>query len=403
LAAVSRLRKLGPSTLVLGAGALGTFLIQALALRLMSLDDVGLLVLCLGIVSVASTIATLGTAQLVPRLVAMDASVLLVRRPLLKYIASVGTVVAAASIALSLLVFPDVRRLSIIGALLLVAVVATRALQFLEAAFRRGHGALASGAVVQQSAALFTAAAMAILLCFNVNVTPTNILGLFLVSQAILLMWSIKTWWPKRESPGVREWVRAHSTQLVVFWWTAVLAMGFLWADRLVVGGLLSLSDLAAYQSIVLMTTLFDVLALGVGYVHMPRYAAAGHRSEHDGHFLVALSAMGVVVTLGFAFLIGGRLFLVRWSAEHIEVLLALTAAGIGKLVYADLSSAIGGLAQIPALWRFARHMTITLISGIVVTAGLTVTFGLFGAAIGGLIIWATRVTICHFDARQLA
>ena len=136
---LGRLFQIMPTTLVFAACGLGTFVLQAVALRLMTKAEVGLIVVAWGVVSVGSTIAGLGLPDLLARTMSAGHATFIGRSKLWTA-STLAALPVSALIAAAGLLVPGIRQLGVSGFLLLVALVASANLLYIEASLRRAMG-----------------------------------------------------------------------------------------------------------------------------------------------------------------------------------------------------------------------------------------------------------------------
>ncbi len=392
---LQRLAQLVPTTMVFALGGVGMFMLQAVALRLMSPRSVGGLVLAYGVASVGATISGGGIASLLARTASSDRSQLGWRRAAWL----VSTLVAAAVatvIACVALAFPTLREWGAVGFAVLILLMVSQNLQLVESSFRRASGRFLTGAAVQQGTLVILSSVLLVPLALSRQVGPLPVLWMMLGAQlALLLASAIGIEHTTTTSVrGFVRWLASEKKLLGGFWAASSLAIAFRWSDRLLVAGVLSVFALAHYQSVYLLTTLYDLLGVGLGYINLPRYARLGSWSTRNLRFLAAVVAIATVLTAAIAFTLGPRLFLIHWSGQTLATLIVLMCVGILKVAYAEFSAAVGALAKGGQLLRFSGLMALSLLFGVLASVGLGLAWGMVGIALGAFVTWSMRVAV---------
>lgn len=395
---VRSVRSLAPTTAIFAIGGLGMSLTQAVALRIMSTTEVGKFVLVYGIVSVGSTAVGLGLPQLLARTATIDQAQIKWRRPawlistalavVPSMIISVGTIVA----------FPSLRAWGALASCLLVVLMLTANLQALESSLLRACGKFVGGAIVLQGALILVTLALLVPLALSIKITALGALWIMLGAQVLLIAGSgWKEMFQGRATVReVTKWIRGRPRLLAGFWLSTAVAMSFRWVDRLTVGSVLSLHDLSTYQSLFLLTSLYDLLGIGIGYINLPRYAKSGSWSRQGLSLIFVLMAVTTVVTAIAGFGLGGRVFLLKWTTTNVIIFVGLMAAGTMKLVYAEVSAVVGALGHGFHVLNYSGLSAITLVVGVAVVVGFGLFWGLIGIAGGSLVLWGLRVIVSY-------
>lgn len=390
-----------PTLLVFGVAACGVLLLQWVCLRLMLKPDVGRVVLAYGVSSVCSTVAGAGIAQVVAREAAANRSEL--RRRLSLWIASlVAGVPISLALSVAALSLPGISR-SVSAFALLFALVISGVCQSVESAFRRADGRFLSGAFTLQGAPAMLALGLLPFAVTGGRLGASAVLWWLAGAQGALAVTSVvmSRPGPQESLPDTVRWLRCRLRLAVGLWVSTSLSIGFRWVDRLVLAAILPLADLANYQSLFVLVGLFDLVGVGLGYVNLPRYAELGRWSRHNLWFATVLGIAVGVVTVAAAFIFGGTVLLIHWSNVNIAALLLLVLVGFLKLVYAESSAAVGGLASSRQVSRYSVWMAVSLAVGVAATVVFGVAFGIAGAAAGALAAWSVRVVVSvRFAAR---
>jgi O-antigen/teichoic acid export membrane protein len=393
-----------PTAGVFGAAGLGMMLLQIVGLRLLPAHELGLVVLTYGISSVTSTAVGMGIPQLVARTAVADGS--LTHRQAFLVLSS-GIALVPSVLISSVAVFSSpLRTFGPFGVALLTLLTTSAHVQILESSFRRATGAVKSGAFVQQGALLLASLLLLPFTIFGSALRAIDVLLVILAAQCLLLCYSVgfkpRQITLQHEWRWVTSWIGQHFDLLRAMWITATIGMGFRWSDRFTLALVLSLSDLAEYQSIYLLTATYDVLALGAGYILLPQYARAAGAALPNSHRLVLLLAiLSTTITSVLTIVVGERMFLLPWRNGSTLITLGfLMIVGTLKLLYADISSAVGGTASSQSIGRFGALLFASLVFGTLTTAALGSLWGLPGAAAGAAMTWGLRVGAAHAVAR---
>jgi O-antigen/teichoic acid export membrane protein len=362
----------------------------------MSPNEVGQLVIALGILSVGSTLIGGGIPQFLARTTARETFIAEQQAPVW-FLATLVAVPLAAGVAIAgPLAFPELRSWGVAGVLTLFLLLVTRNLQYAESSLRRATARIVSGAVIQQGALLLATAVLAGVLVVSGSFEPLEALLVVLVAQASLFLTGASNLRVRRlvvDARAIAERVRRDRGIVAGLWLASSLAIAFVWADRLILGFIAPSHELATYQGIVLLVAIFDVIAVGIGFVHLPRYAAE-RATRPDARLLLGVCAIGTLISLFAALLLGHRLFFIDWTRETIAAFALVLLVGIMKVLYAELSALVGGSARARVLGAFAGFMALSLLAGGAAIALLGEHWGLVGVALGSLMAWSLRVGV---------
>lgn len=407
LFAQRRFVQLAATTAAFGAGGLGFVVVQALALRLMSRDEVGRFVLAYGVVSVGQAFTGLGLSQTLARTVAQEPGQVVWRRAAWQFtvVSAVPLGLAASIVALAI---PGLRAWGVSGVALLALAMASQTLLAVESSFRRAASRFVSGAFLAQGAPLVLALFLAPLLLVHPRLGAKTALVLLLLVQVLLSVASMQRRSKEdlADSRSVearaefRLWLTSSRQMLGGFWATGVIAITYRWLDRFVVAAALPLSALGDYQSLLLVTTVFDLFGVSLGYINLPRYANAGRWDRRNMVFLALLAALATATTAAVA-VVAGPLFLLSWNTRLVATLGALVIVGILRLVYAEATAVVGALSSPRGILQFSLWMAGLLAVGAAMTALLAIRFGILGAAVGSASVWSLRVGVAIWFARR--
>ncbi|MFH1502986.1 MAG: oligosaccharide flippase family protein [Candidatus Eisenbacteria bacterium] len=162
--------------------------------------------------------------------------------------------------------------------------------------------------------------------------------------------------------------------------------------DKLIIGKLMPMSELAVYATVFAVMKGFDFLFYSFTYVLMPRVNVVEKLSLKRLNLVIAC----VAVVVGGLYLLFGQdmvhlLFDGKYDAGAYLVA-PFALSGVLKLFYSVPSSVIGGRLPRTALRQFLWFN----LAGIVVNVGLDVVLilrmGLLGAAIATAVAWALRL-----------
>jgi O-antigen/teichoic acid export membrane protein len=392
-----RLVELIPATVIFGLGGLAMSSTQAIALRIMSREEVGRFVLAYGVASVGATVIGLGLPQLISRTASIDRSQLAWRRAV--WIVATVLALPGAFIATGVaLAFPSLRQWGVVAFLIFVPLMITANLQAVESSYRRVNGQFMSGAAVLQATLAIVTLALLVPLVLKTSISALSALWIMLAAQVALFAASSASVRATAQA-SIRElvaWLRGRISLLMGFWLASTVAIGFRWADRLVLAGVLPLHQLSEYQSLFIITSLYDLLAVAIGYINLPRYARIGSWSRSNLWLLMFLAIGTTTVTIAAGAALGSRIFLIHWTVTTVATFLVLMAVGMFKLGYAEVSAAVGAIAKGPEVLKFSGLGAATLVVGIGVTIVLGIAWGMLGAAVGALGLWALRVLISY-------
>jgi O-antigen/teichoic acid export membrane protein len=386
-----------PAAIIFGLGGLAMSSTQAIALRLMSREEVGRFIVAYGVASVGATIVGFGLPQLIARAASIDRSQLQWRRAVW-IVATLLAAPGALLASIAALAFPAIRHWGLVAVLILVPLMMTQNLQIIESSYRRVEGRFMSGAAVQQGTLVIVSLGLLIPLALGTSESALTALGIMLGAQCALFLASSKSLraTAQRSIGEMVMWLRGHVSLLAGFWLAGTVTIGFRWADRLVLAGVLPLRQLSEYQSLFILTSLYDLLAVVIGYVNLPRYARAGSWRRSHLWLILGLGIGTSIITLAAGIALGSRVFLIHWSTTTSATFLALTAVGLFKLGYAEISAAAGAIATGPQVLTFSGFGTASLLAGVGVTIALGIAWGMLGAALGALGLWALRVIVSY-------
>ena len=401
---------LGRTVIAFALAGSGLLLFQAVGLRLLDPAGLALVILVYGYVQVASSMVGVGMPQWLARAVSSDPT--LARHRAAVWLFSVVPAMAlsgGAALGIARLIEAEVAALELF--ILLLILILGAHMQAVESALRRGERRFASGAFVLQGAMAGLVVVLAPALYFEISFSALQVLALLAIIQWLLVLGS-----------GVRHlarpsaWtgqskllatLRADGTPalLAAFWVSTSLIVVYRWIDRFVLAAAQSPAEVAKYQSLVVLTSAFDLLVVALGYIRLPAYVVGGQWSIKSMVRLVPIAITAAAITVAAAALVGESIFLVRWSGEACWTMAVLVALGVIRLGYADVTAALGATGTPIRIFVFSFWTALTLALTGIATYFLALHFGILGAAIGGLIGWTARLAaaIASMNPRKAA
>ncbi|MBD3348744.1 MAG: oligosaccharide flippase family protein [Candidatus Eisenbacteria bacterium] len=162
--------------------------------------------------------------------------------------------------------------------------------------------------------------------------------------------------------------------------------------DKMLIGKLLPMSDLAVYATIFSVMKGFDFLFYSFSYVLLPRVALFERVPLRKLN--LAIAGVAIVVT-GLYLGLGRRVVNVLFSGEYDAgsyLILPFALSGVLKLFYSVPSSVIGGRLRRSALREFLWFNLGGIALNVALDILLILRMGLLGAAIATAIAWAVRL-----------
>jgi len=162
--------------------------------------------------------------------------------------------------------------------------------------------------------------------------------------------------------------------------------------DKLLVGKLMSMPELAVYATVFSVMRGFDFLFYSLSFVLMPRLAVAESLSLRRLNLMIACVALVVAA----AYLALGRQIIhVLFSGKYdagAYLVLPFALSGVLKLFYSVPSSVIGGRLPKSALREFLWFNLGAIGLNVALGVVLILRMGLLGAALATAVAWALRL-----------
>ncbi len=162
--------------------------------------------------------------------------------------------------------------------------------------------------------------------------------------------------------------------------------------DKLIIGKMLTYSDLAVYATIFATMKGFDFLFYSIGYVLMPSVGRMGR--IRIGRYFGAIALLAVGVSSAYFFFgeyVVHLLYAGRYDSGSY-LILPFILSGAFKLFYSIPTSLIGGRLPRIVLKQFMWLNLGTMAVNIVLTIVLVMRSGLMGAAVATAIAWGMRL-----------
>lgn len=357
---------------------------QTILARSLSKPDVGLVSLVLGIVPLLSTLATLGQDSAIVRFLASAQAPYDVR----SYLRRILLMVTPLGVAAGLAADGFYRLAGLASVVMVVLVVAQSAVTIASSALRGKHryelAMLAAWSPAMVSTVLLA------LLQVSDRLTPASALGAYLAGFAGCAL--ALTGGGMSRPPAGAAPVPATVIRDGFFFFGLSLSFSVMVGmDKLIVGKLMTYTDLAVYATVFTVMKGFDFLFHAVNFVMMPwvsRIATVRIARYNAAIAAVAVPAACLYLFLGddaVRLLYGGR------YDQGIYLIVPFMLSGIIKLFYAVPSSIIGGRLPREALRTFLWFSVGAIAFNIAIEIALIRTMGLLGAALATAAAWATR------------
>ena len=372
--------------LIVLVGAALQLLVQTVFARALPKDEVGLISLVLGALPLLSTITILGQDSSIVRFLSRSASG---SHDIRGYVGRVVGVSApsGALVGFAAALYYDLPTLAAAAAILLVASQNTITLVTSVARGRHLYERAMAGARLP-----FALAAVALVLIWafdalTLTVGLWTLIGAFLLSGVLCSSWSLTGL-----APGAVRVPRSVIQEGLLFFGLSLSFSVMTAADKLVIGRLMTLEDLAVYATVFAVMRAFDFTFYAIGYVLMPRVNALGRVPL--GRLNAWIAGIAVLMTAGYLLLgddVVRLLYAGRYDAGSY-LILPFALSGVLKLFYSVPSSVIGGRLPRAALRTFLWFN----IGGMVLNVALDIVLigymGLLGAAVATAIAWGIRL-----------
>jgi len=367
------------------AGALLQIVAQTVLARSLPKADVGLVSLVLGAVPLLATLGALGQDSAIVRFAASDRAGRhdlrgYVRRVLL-LITPVGLVVGLAANG-----FYDIAGAAALA--LLALVVAQNGVTIASSALRGAHRYEVAMAAAWAPAAL--AAAVLVVLAAVGSLTLHSALGAYVAAYALSAA-AILAWKPLRAAKGALPVPGSVLRQGFFFFGLSLSFSVMVAMDRLVIGKLMTYTDVAVYATVFMVMKGFDFLFQAVSFVMMPWVSRVG--SVRVARYNAAVVALAVPVAVVYLVL-GDDIVHLLYGGRYDQgafLIAPFVLSGVIKLFYAVPSSLIGGRLPREALRDFLWFSVAAIGFNVVIEVVLIRSMGLMGAAVGTAMAWGVR------------
>jgi O-antigen/teichoic acid export membrane protein len=359
---------------------------QAALARTLPKDEVGVVSLLLGMLPLLSSLSLLGQDSASVRfLTRKDASLYDARRYFRDVMLVVLPLGALAAVAGSR--FYSLSGLALLAAVTLVVAQNTAAMATAALRARHHYELAMAGTRIPIMATAVALLVLALTGSLTLRLALWSIVAAYGLTAAGLFIYSETT----LETGGRR--VPRQVIQNGFFFLGITVSLSIMGAmDKILVGKLMSMSDLAVYATIFSVMRGFDFLFYSFSFVLMPRLAVAESLSLRRLNLVI--TAVAVVVTA--AYLLLGRpvihlLFSGKYDAGAYLVL-PFALSGVLKLFYSVPSSVIGGRLPKTALREFLWFNLGAIGVNVALGIFLILRMGLLGAALATAVAWALRL-----------
>lgn len=371
--------------IVLAAAALQV-LGQTVLARVLPKDEVGIVSLLLGALPLLSSLSLLGQDSSSVRFFTKDDAGLYDARrhfrDVLLIVLPLGAVVALAGAR-----FYSLAGLAALAAVVLV--VSQNATTMTTSALRARHLYELAMAGTRLPV-IVTALAFAVLAASGRLTLPLSlwsVIGAYSVTALFLVLCTV----PKLPS-AERRVPRSVIRNGLFFLGISVSLSVMVAMDKLIIGKLLPMSELAVYATVFAVMKGFDFLFYSFTYVLMPRVNIMERLSLRRLNLVIA--AVAVVVAVSYL-LVGRQVVHVLFDGKYdlgAYLILPFTLSGVLKLFYSVPSSVIGGRLPRVALRQFLWFNLAGIVVNVALDVVLIMSMGLLGAAIATAIAWALRL-----------
>lgn len=357
---------------------------QTILARSLAKPDVGLVSLVLGIVPLLSTLATLGQDSAIVRFMASSRAPYDVR----SYLRRILLMVTPLGIAAGLAADGFYRLAGLAAVVMVVLVVAQSAVTIVSSALRGRHR-YELAMLAAWSPAMVSTVLLALLQASG-RLTPASALWAYLLafSGCALALTGASG---LRQAPGATPVPPSVVRDGFFFFGLSLSFSVMVGMDKLIVGKLMTYSDLAVYATVFAVMKGFDFLFHAVNFVMMPwvsRVSTVRIARYNAAIAAVAVPAACLYIAFGddaVRLLYGGK------YDQGIYLIAPFMLSGIIKLFYAVPSSIIGGRLPRSALRTFLWFSAGAIVFNIAIEIALIRAMGLAGAALATAAAWATR------------
>jgi O-antigen/teichoic acid export membrane protein len=357
---------------------------QAILARSLSKPDVGLVSLILGIVPLLSTLATLGQDSAIVRFMASAQAPYDVRSYLRRILLMVTPLGLVAGLAAD-----GFYRLAGLSAVVTVVLVVAQSAVTIESSALRGRHRYELAMLAAWSPAMVSTVLLALLQASG-RLTAASALGAYLAGYAGCAL-ALAGAGGLRQPAGAAPVPSSVIRDGFFFFGLSLSFSVMVGTDKLIIGKLMTYSDLAVYATVFTVMKGFDFLFQAVNFVMMPWVSRVA--TARIARYNAAIAAVAVPVACLYLLwgddavhlLYGGR------YDQGIYLIVPFMLSGIIKLFYAVPSSIIGGRLPREALRAFLWFSVAAIVFNIAVEVALIRAMGLMGAALATAAAWATR------------
>ncbi len=357
---------------------------QMILARSLAKPDVGLVSLVLGIVPLLSTLATLGQDSAIVRFLASAQSPYDFRSYLRRVLLMVTPLGLAAGLAADLFY-----GLAGLAAVVMVVLVVAQSVVTIESSALRGRHRYELAMLAAWAPAMVSTCFLALLQASG-RLTPATALGAYLVGFAGCAL-ALAGVGGRRQPAGAPPVPASVIRDGFFFFGLSLSFSVMVGMDKLIVGKLMTYTDLAVYATIFTVMKGFDFLFQAVNFVMMPWVSRVA--TVRIARYNAAITAIAVPAACFYLFLGDDAVRLLYGGRydQGIFLIAPFMLSGIIKLFYAVPSSIIGGCLPREALRAFLWFSVAAVAFNIVIEIVLIRAMGLTGAALATAAAWATR------------
>ena len=371
---------------IVSAAALLQVIGQAALARVLPKDQVGIVSLLLGALPLLSSLSLLGQDSSGVRfLTREDAARHDARRHfrvVLAIVLPLGAVIALAGAR-----FYSLAGLAVLAAVTLVVAQNATAMAASTLRARHRYEMAMAGTRIPVMATAVALAVFGLVGVLSLSLALWSIIGAYGLTAVALTLYAM------RDLPrGERRVPRGVIRNGFFFLGISVSLSVMMAMDKLLIGKLMPMSELAVYATVFSVMKGFDFLFYSLSFVLMPRAAVVERLSLKRLNLLIAAVAVAVTALyLGFGRPIIHFLFDGKYDAGAY-LILPFALSGVLKLFYSVPSSVIGGRLPRSALKEFLWYNLAGIALNVALDIVLILRMGLMGAAIATAIAWALRL-----------
>jgi O-antigen/teichoic acid export membrane protein len=373
--------------------ALLQVLSQMLLARGLPKESVGIVSLLLGALPLLSTISLLGQNSATVRFIARSSGETYNIRA---HVQRILTVVVPLSIAVGVIA-GLFYALTFLSVLTLVVLVASQNVVLLVSGVERARHHYERAMLWRQMPVILTA------LLFSVAFLATH-MDLISVQWSLVLAFGVWGGWlafkatSRSSSKGtegsgdLRDVPSSVLREGLLFLGTGLSLSVMVGLDKLIIGKMLTYSDLAIYATVFATMKGFDFLFYSIGYVLMP---SAGRMARvRLGRHFGGIALLAVALSSAY-FFFGDDAVHILYAGRYDSgsyLILPFILSGVFKLFYSIPASFIGGRLPRVAVKQFMWLNFGTMAVNIVLDIVLILRMGLMGAAVATAIAWGMRL-----------